>query len=323
MNARKANWTSAGIRTWLKNILCVCSPALFSRYLFLRISGRRLNLRNPAGLNEKITWLKLKPYAKSPLVGLCADKLEVRRYVTAMGCADILNELYGVWERADEIKEDELPDAFVLKCNHGCGYNCICTDKASFDFPEAKRKLTQWLAADYWKIYAELQYRRIPRRIICEKYLSEQGHVPSDYKIYCFNGRPRYILTCEERETGKPRFFFFDTEWNFCPITHDGQKAPAGFSLPRPKSFSKMLEYAERLSAPFPFVRVDLYEIDGETVFGELTFTPSGGLDTARLPESDQRFGDMLLLEKKAVDGDGEIYRRCMEMPAPRPAARG
>lgn len=270
-------------------------PVLASELLFLRRFGRRIDLKNPKTLNEKIMWLKLNTYRDSVLVEQCADKLRVRDYVRQAGCGDILNELYAVWESADQIPWDELPESFVLKCNHGCGYNLLVADKEKLDREAAEHQLNDWMRQDFWRQSAELQYRNIPRRILCERYLNTESAL-YDYKLYCFNGIAEYVLVCVGRESGRPAFYFFDRNWNFCPITRDGKKASADFTLPRPVGLEKMLECAERLSAPFPFVRVDLYDADGKVVFGELTFTPAAALDTGRLPETDVMFGEMLRL---------------------------
>ncbi len=301
------------VKLQICRLLSGVSPEATAKFLYRRSFKKPLDLGDPRTLNEKVSYLKLNQYARSPLVSLCADKYEVRRYLACAGCAELLNELYGVWEDADAIPAEALPERFVLKCTHGCGYNLLCADKARFDFDAARRQLDQWLHTEYWKLLAELQYKDIKPRIVCEKYLGDAAHAPLDYKVYCFNGKPRYILVCEERETSKPLFYFFDTDWRFCPITRDGKKAPADFSLPRPRNLDFMLACAEKLSAPFPFVRVDLYETDGRPVFGELTFTPSGGLDTGRLPESDRMFGELLRLDGSEIDPGDLIYRQCME----------
>ncbi len=289
---------SIGLR--LNHFLCRLSPTLCTRYLYWRQFHRRLCLDQPTTLNEKILWLKLHTYRDNALVTQCADKYGVREYVAQAGCGELLNECYGVWESPEQVDWDALPERFAIKCNHGCGYNLLCSDKAAWDIHAAREQLRCWLDEEYWLHYAELQYRNIPHRILAERYLGDGTQAPTDYKIYCFHGEPLYILVCLEREKGKPKFYFFDYAWNFCPITRDGQAAPAGFTLPRPDRLEDMLEHAQRLAAPFPFVRVDMYDINNQLVFGELTFTPSGGLDTARLPETDRMFGELLRL---ATDG--------------------
>ena len=150
------------------------------------------------------------------------------------------------------------------------------------------------MRTDFWRYYAELQYRSIPKRIICEKYLGDREHLPTDFKVYCFHGCPQYILVCDSREIGWPHFYFFDRDWRFCPITRDGLEVSPGFLLKKPPHLSDMLSCAASLSAPFPFVRVDFYDTEDRLIFGEMTFTPAGGLDTDRLPEADSLFSNLL-----------------------------
>lgn len=287
------------------------SPVLTSRLLYWRKFKRPLDLRSPQTLNEKLMWLKLYVYGQSPLIRQCADKLRVREYVCAAGWGNALNELYGVWDSAAAVPWEQLPDSFVLKCTHGCGYNIICPDKRALDIAQSRERLERWMRTDFWRFYAEPQYRSIPKRIVCERYLGERGFLPKDYKVYCFHGVPRYILVCEGRSAGKPRFYFFDTDWHFCPITRDGLSAPAGFTLARPGRLPEMLACAAKLSAPFPFVRADFYDAGGKLVFGELTFTPSGALDTGRMPETDRMFGSLLTLPEAAVKEKRKRRKSC------------
>ena len=122
---------------------------------------------------------------------------------------------------------------------------------------------------------------------------------PEDYKVYCFNGKAKFILVCVGREKdGHPKFYFFDEKWNLARINKDSKNAPEGFSLEKPVCFDKLLNYAEKLAKPFPFVRADFYIVKDKVYFGELTFTPSGGLDSNRLPETDLMMGKMLKLPR-------------------------
>ena len=285
-------------RSW-KVLLSTLSPTLCSRVLFRRIKGARLDLNDPKTLDEKLMWLKLRYYRDGETVTQCADKYRVREYVRQAGCGALLNDLIGVYDRPEDIPWDSLPDRFALKCNHGCGYNLLCTDAAAFDRAAAARRLKRWLREDYWRLYAEINYRRIPKKIVCEAYLEgENGQPPADYKFYCFHGRPDCVLVCVERAE-YPRFYFFDRSWQLLRINPDGQAAPEDFTLPRPAALEAMFDYAARLSAPFPFVRVDLYALEERVVFGELTFTPSMAMDAKRLPETDRAFGDLLTLPEE------------------------
>ena len=282
-------------------VLSTVSPTLATKFLYYRAFKKRLNLKNPRTLNEKLQYLKLRNYYKNPLVTQCADKYLVRDYVTNSGCNEILNEFYGVWDSADSIIWSKLPEKFVLKCNHGCGYNIICDDKGLLSEYDVKNQLNQWMEEDFWKFNAETNYRYIPKRIICEKYLQPSvGKLPDDYKVYCFNGKAEYVMVCIGREYGHPKFYYFDRDWNLQRrLTKDGIEAPEDFNPEKPDGIEKVFSYAERLSEPFPFVRADFYLFNGQVYFGELTFTPGACLDNGRLTNTDLMFGDMLYLEKE------------------------
>ena len=129
-------------------------------------TGRKLNLKNPKTLNEKSMWLKLFKYADDPIVMQCSDKYAVREFVEKCGLSHILNDLYGAWDKVEDVPWDTFPERFAIKCNHGCGQNLICTDKSKFDVKKAEEQLRVWLKDSYWKEYAEIQYRKIKRKII-------------------------------------------------------------------------------------------------------------------------------------------------------------
>ncbi len=274
------------------------APRLVSKIQYKSTFKRKLNLDAPVYFNEKLMWLKFNKYKDDPLVSQCADKYAVRAYVEQCGLSHILNELYGVWDRAEEIDWDALPEKFAVKCNHGCGFNLICRDKSGFDTVAASKKLNKWLKTDSWREYAELHYRHIRPRIICEKFLSgKNGELPVDYKLYCFNGRVLYVGNFIERnmEEGTLLRGYFDLDWNPSPVFRYEMDA-SKFS--RPVNLDKMIEYAEILSKPFPFVRVDFYEVDGSIVFGELTFTPTGCLGAYYADDAYLTLGNALKLEE-------------------------
>ncbi len=264
---------------------------------------KRINLKNPQTLDEKIQYLKFHDYYKNPLVTQCADKYAVRDYVKQCCCAEILNDLYYAWDSVDEINWDELPNQFVIKWNFGCGQNLICFDKSKLDIEDAKRKLKQWyrIHDTFYLTYSEMQYHGISPKLICEKLIeTENGDVPVDYKLYCFRGKPHCVLLCANRSKMKrgAEYYFFDKEWNLKRYNNAGKNAPSDFTMPKPVGIEKVFEYAEILSKPFPFVRADFYLEKGKVTFGELTFTPCGGFDVNRLPETQLLFGRMVNPEK-------------------------
>jgi len=281
-----------------RSSLTLVSPELNTKVVYSAKFHKKLDLNNPQTIDEKVLFLKLKEYASNPLIKQCADKYAVRDYVKEAGCEGNLNELIAVYENVDDIEWDKLPEKFALKWNFGCGHNIICEDKSKLDIENTKSKLKKWQRSRQYLYYSEMQYKGVPKKIIVEKYLeSQQGSMLDDYKVYCFNGRPLYIMVCVGRALGRPKYYFFDKEWTLCRISNDGKNAPAGFSIPKPEALEELLYVAEQLSRPFKFVRSDFYVVDGKVIFGELTFTPSGAMDTEMLPETQLLFGSLLELE--------------------------
>lgn len=267
---------------------------LLSKIYYRIVMKQPLNLKEPKSFNEKIQWLKLNYLPKQPLVAKCADKYRVHEFLEEKGFKDKTARLLGVWERAEDIDWDSLPDSFVLKCNHGCAYNIICTDKATFDRKEASKKLNRWLKEDFGAFNVELHYSNIKRHlIICEEFL---GKALDDWKIYCFDGKPEYYYA------GTSAFYrvekllgAFDMEHNLLPFLPNDSKTYVPERVP--DCFEEMKNMAAELSRGFPVVRVDFFVWDNQFRFAEMTFTPAGGLSPI-LPESwERKLGDYISLE--------------------------
>lgn len=244
------------------------------------VFGKNIDWNNPKDLIEKIDWLQV--YSDTSLWTLCADKYRVREYVKNKGCSEILNELYGVWDKPEDIEWDKLPDSFVMKTNNSCGQILIVRDKETFDKTEAIRNLTEWMRAPYGIHNAQMHYIRIEPCIIAEKLLIDNANPDTslvDYKIWCFHGKPECILVAYDRGIGHYSLSMYDTSWN--NISEEALNKQSvhycGHECAKPASFEQMLEYAKKLSVDFPEVRVDFYEVNGKPVFGELTFTTGFG----------------------------------------------
>ena len=284
-----------------KSFLTRISPRLNTEVVYFFKFKKRINLNNPKTLDEKIQWLKLNTYLGDPLITQCADKFAVREYVEKSGCGEILNELYGAYDKVEDIPWDELPNSFVLKWNFGCGQNLIVRDKSKLNIVDAKKKLGKWYSIHdtFYLPYSEMQYKGITPKLVCEKLIeTEDGDLPVDYKLYCFNGRPDCVLVCAKRGHMRhgAEYYFFDKDWKLKRYNKRGKAAPPGFTLPKPNNYELLFDYASKLSKSFPFVRADFYLEHGKVTFGELTFTPCGGFDVNRLPETQLLFGEMLQL---------------------------
>ncbi len=265
----------------------------YTRKKFKKEIGRELILENPKLYNDKMQWLKFN--WKDNLAAICSDKCLVLDYVREKGFGDILNEIYGVYDCSDEINIDDFPEKFVLKANHGSGWNSICSDRLSYNWNREKYKLDTWLKLNYYWKNMEWVYKDIKPRILCEKYIEEEtGVAPIDYKIYCFNGKPAFTYTCIDRHIGV-KYDYYDLDWKKHPVEWGGS-CGSDSTIPKPVNYEYMLEIARVLSSPFPQARIDLYEISGKVVFGEITLSPSSGLDKFKDEKDEIRFGNMLIL---------------------------
>lgn len=269
----------------------------YLKRMFRGYCGRELDLDNPRGLDEKVQWLKL--HDRKPLYNTLVDKIEVKKFV-----AEIIGEEYiiptlGEWERAEDIDFDKLPDQFVLKCTHDSHGLVICKDKADLDKGKAVRKLNDCLHRNYYKIFREWAYKDVKPRILAEQYLEDDTGFLTDYKFYCFNGKPDCVLTCFDRMAGETKYYFFDRNWELKRYNTQGKEAPEGFSKPKPENIDRMFELAEILAkaSTAPFIRVDLYNVRGRIYFGELTLYPAAGFHRNWLAETDLIFGDMTDIE--------------------------
>ena len=214
-------------------------------------TGERLNLERPVTFNEKIQWLKI--YDTTNEKTTLSDKYEVRSWVADIIGEEHLVPLLGVWDKYDDIDFTTLPKRFVLKCNHGCGYNFMVKDKDNIDHEKAKRCFEKWMTInDAFLFGFELQYRDIERRIIAEEYIEQLDGDLYDYKIHVFNGKPKIIQVIGDRnaETHSAKETFFDTEWNQVDLMY--HTYDSFFTLPtKPDNLDEILDIAGRLGGYF------------------------------------------------------------------------
>jgi len=242
---------------------------------YFKETGQKISLDCPQTFNEKIQWFKL--YGGTPLVSQLSDKYRVREWVKERIGEKYLIPLLGCWDEVDDIDFAQLPQKFVLKCNRGCGYNLIVTDKSTLDIAGVKKKLKKWMSTDFAFVAGfEMHYQSIPRKITAEAYLENDNSDLFDYKSYCFNGKCEFIEFISGRGTGT-HLSFYDKEWKQLAIT-SGTYPVHDIPVPKPDNLQELLHCVECLAEGFPHVRVDFYRLnDGRLYFGEMTFTPCSG----------------------------------------------
>lgn len=256
-------WT---VQHLLKNDKCYLS------YKYWTVFHKGPNWKNPKTFNEKLQWLKL--YAHRPEYALMADKYAVKQIVADKIGSQYVVPCLGVWNSADEIDMDSLPNQFVLKCNHNSGGIEICRDKSTFDLGGAKKRLNDCLKKGYYLQGRDKQYRDIQKKVLADTFLDDgrEGEL-QDYKFWCFDGVPTFMY-CTNK--GKNIYEnFYDMDFNPVPINHGFPRVHPEYE--KPQEFELMKELAQKLSKGIPFVRVDFFDVSHHIYFGEFTFFDWGG----------------------------------------------
>ena len=274
--------------------------AIYLKKLYKQRTGMELNLANPRTFTEKLNWLKI--HDRKPEYTIMVDKLLARDYVmekVGRGGKLSIVPLLGVWDRVEDIDFDKLPKQFVLKCNHDNGV-IICRDKSKFDIEKAKDELAWHLHRDYYKKCREWPYKNVRRKIICEKYMTnENGDAPLEYKIYCFNGNSKMIRVYT-RHLDSIKSAVYDNDWHYLHVSFNHTQADADI-YQRPSSLDEVLRMCGKLSSKIPFLRVDLNLWNKELYFSELTFFPGGGFSPFQPEKWDVIMGDWVNLPDSIV----------------------
>lgn len=247
---------------------------------WLKWKGCKVDWDNPRDINEKIQWLLFR--SDTSEWSVLSDKVRVREYVASKGLGDLLVPLLGVWDKAEDIDFDLLPEKFVMKCNHDSGSFKIVDKSKGFNPDELRAHFARCLKRKVGYYYGELYYNAIEPKILAEAFLDAGESSVVDYKVRCFDGKPFCIMTCSNRTAKTVSLDLYDLDWNSHPeaLVFSETCLDGGGKIPRPECLDRLLEAAALLSEGFPEVRVDFYVVNGKLYFGEMTFSSSHGMMT-------------------------------------------
>lgn len=277
-------------------------PSLFSDKLYVQLKfysnmGYMLDLNNPKTFCEKLQWLKLN--RKNSNFSKMVDKVEAKVYVSSIIGTQYIIPTLGVWEHFDDIDFNKLPDEYILKCTHDSSKGVIVKNKNRIDLRSLKKRMEFYQKQSYYKTNREYPYKDVPHRIIAEKFLvNGTDSELKDYKFFCFNGKAEYCQLIANR-TSNETIDFYDRNWihqdfiGLNPNVHH-----ASILERKPDNYDEMLEVADELAKAIdhPFVRIDLYNVNGKVYFGEITFFPNSGTGRFRPSGWDLKLGKMITL---------------------------
>lgn len=273
---------------------------LYLSLMFRSHMGYWMDWENPRTFCEKIQWLKI--YDRHEEYTHMVDKAFAKKIVASIIGEDFIIPTYGVFDNIDDINFEKLPNQFVLKCTHDSGGVVICHDKSQLNIKATQKKLRRGLKRTYIIQNREYPYKRVPRKIIAESFINDKNNKElTDYKFFCFKGRAEYCQVIANRTT-KETIDFYDREWQHQPfigLLPTAQHAP--IIQHAPINYSQMLKIADCLSTHIgaPFVRIDLYNVEGHIYFGEITFFPASGVGKFVPQEWDYKLGEMIELPSK------------------------
>ena len=275
------------------------APKIYFEIKYRVIYGKKCNLKQPKTFSEKLIWLNTNVYNKSSLIAILGDKAKVKEYLNNLGYGEYVIPNYFVYQSPDEIELSSLPNQFALKLSVGCGTNYVCFDKNNLNYEELLSRVNQWIKVGFFERNARFVGKPHKEVIVCEKVIGKDYIAPVDYKFYCFNGKPMAILCVSERNTDTKHGCFMSLDWNL--IEDLGESHPKKYAklleLPeKPMNLNRMVSISQELSAPFPFMRIDLYDVDGEIRFGEFTMAPGGCIGVSETIVDGKSMGDLLEL---------------------------
>lgn len=265
-------------------------------YYYEYYTGKQYHDANPVDFVEKVQWYKA--HYRPRILNTLVDKYAVREYVKEKIGEEYLNECLGVYDRVSDIDFDALPDRFVIKGVHGCGFNLIVPDKSKLKIWRAKLKMYRWMHRNqYYRGGQEWAYKDVRPRLVVEKFMEEPGKTALvDYKFFCFGGKPEFVELHLDRRQKCYTSGYYDLDFKILPFNDMPDSMTIRPDMPKPANFEEMVRLAELLAADFPFVRVDFYSVNGKTIFGEMTFYPGDGRYRFHPEEYNRIVGNMFVL---------------------------
>jgi len=254
-------------------------------------------------------------YDRNPLLVTMEDKYKAREYVLSKAACKVPELLWWSAETPVKIPWDTLPDRYVIKTNHWSGDGVYFINNSTIPLQGIaedmtigemyrvvengtdhrgkkvsrkwmERKLSRLLKKRYAMGLEWATQEIHPPVIMIEEMLTVNGGLPDDVKLHVFHGKVGWIQIDVGRFT-EHRQSIFSVDGQ--KIKQSNPKFPGIEELNHlhqrfnAEYIAEIVSTAEKICDEVDYIRLDLFDIDGELFFGEFT-----AYHNAAHPQSDE-----------------------------------
>ncbi len=278
MNGQKAHFIIALVRIW-------CWLAYPRQTIDFRLKiGRWPDPAFPRYRNDKFAWRKI--FDRNPMFTVVSDKLKAKEFARHHCRGLKVARTLWVGNDASQIPDEVLQGNVIVKGNHGSGWNIVIRD-GQYDREELNRQANTWLNRRYGKRHAEWGYYGVEPKLFVEEMLFEQGQpLANEYKFYAGSRKIAFAFVRQSGSDGTR----IDGVIDAFGVVHKGQHDNGELSpdIKTPAEYSALCRTALKLSSQLDFVRCDLYLVEGQIYFSEMTLYGAGGYDWENFAPADE-----------------------------------
>ncbi|TGE79854.1 hypothetical protein C7Y70_15200 [Pseudoalteromonas sp. KS88] len=277
----------------IAKILQFIPDDIYSKCMYFLYQKKLPNI-NGNNFSEKLLRKKcgLLSQSEKQLREVIADRLLVRDYVESLNTDVKLIPLLWSGKSISQAIWDELPNKFVIKARHG-SQMVLIVDKSTHNFVDVFAKTEEWKKIDYYLFGREWVYKNTPRELVVEEFISFESDIPPDYKFFCLNSQVELVQVDLGRFSSHKRNLY-NRSFEGLEVTF---KYQAGKTIAKPSLYDKAVLIAESLARDLDFIRVDLYILEDEIYFGELTNFPENCLVSFSPQSFDLELGQKMRLK--------------------------
>ncbi len=264
----------------------------FSALIIFFVHQKRFPDFQKGGLNDACYYVKATDEILHPARIFTSDKEYLKFYVTAKVGKQHAVPTLAVLHSFSEVQKYQFEASSVIKPTHMSGEVIFFNNADDLD----TARVRNWFSVNYYNWTRERNYKYLIPKVIVEPVIFP-GMRCDDYKVFCLNGRPKFIKVEIDRN-GDHQQALYTPDWQRVPASFSTNRSkPSLLEIAKPENLPTILHIAQELSRDFSFIRVDCYT-DGKTVYvGELTNVPGDTRSVFSSRHEEQVIAEILFSE--------------------------